>query len=358
MKIKINEPIKPMLVAEVGVSDKLYLDVLRKHGGKSLVEVKYDGYRIQVHKGSGITLFTRNLNHLNPEVFPELESCFDKLPEGIYDGELVGQAGGIEGFTAVKKRVRGELESDLVYDWPLEIKFFDVMYAEGRSMMEFPLTERREKLEEYISNVSEQTLIYNSEELEEKFKDVTNSGLEGLVCKDPNSQYKPGARTRDWIKLKKFLTLDLTVLGVYQGEGKASQLPFAALLLGTKNGGRYETITKVGISNLFSIEQIDKRLMERGAYVNEVPENVILSREIRKKAYSRKIPFKYVIPSRSVVIETEAMNVTRSENWHSCGLTDKAYSLRIPKVLRVRTDKKIADTTTTSQIKEIYGDDK
>lgn len=357
MEIKINEPINPMLVAEIGASDKVYSDILDKHDGKSLVEVKYDGYRIQVHKSSSIKLFTRTLNSLNPEVFPELADCLSKLPRGIYDGELVGQAGGIEGFTAVKKRVRGELEADLVDDWPIEIRFFDVMYAEGRSTMELPLTERRKKLEGYISCVSEQNLIYTSEDLEKRFNDVTNSGLEGLVCKDPASQYNPGARTKDWIKLKKFLTLDLTVLGIYQGEGKASRLPFAALLLGTNNYGRYETITKVGISNVDLINQIDESLRKNNAYSFEVPENVILSQEIKKKTYARKIPFKYAIPSKSVVVEVEAMNVTRSKNWHSCGLTDKAYSLRIPRVIMLRPDKTIDETTTTSQVAEIYGDD-
>ena len=347
-----------MLVAEFGASDRVYDDVLKKHGGKSLVAVKYDGYRVQVHKSSGIKLFTRNLNYMNPYAFPELESSFAKLPKGIYDGELVGEAGGIKGFNAVKRRVRDEVpEDDLVDDWPLEIRFFDVMYAEGHSTMELPLTERRKKLEGYVSNVSEQALIYNSEDLEEKFLEVTNSGLEGLVCKDPSSQYKPGTRTRDWIKLKKFLILDLTLLGVYHGKGKASKLPFAALLLGTKNGRAYETITKVGISNQALIQQIDRTLRNNDAYSNEVPENVLISKAINKKTYSRKVPARYIIPSRSIVIETGAMNVTKSENWHSCGLTDKAYSLRIPKVLRVRTDKGVADTTTTSQIKEIYGDD-
>ncbi len=355
--MKINEPIEPMLVAEIGASDKVYSDILDKHGGKSLVEVKYDGYRIQVHKGLGIKLFTRTLNPLNPGVFPELDDCLNKLPRGIYDGELVGTVGGIEGFKAVKKRVRDDLEVDLVADWPLEIRFFDVLYAEGRSMMEFPLTERRKKLQEYVSNVSEQYSIYDAEDLEEKFTEVTDSGLEGLVCKNPESLYKPGARTKDWIKLKKFLTLDLTLLGVYQGEGRASRLPFAALLLGTKNGRTYETITKVGISNATLIQQIDKTLRNNDAYSNAVPENVLISKEINRKTYARKIPAKYVIPSRSLVIEIEAMNVTRSENWHSCGLTDKAYSLRIPKIIRVRTDKGVTDTTTTSQIKEIYGDD-
>jgi len=217
-----------------------------------------------------------------------------------------------------------------------------------------PLSYRREILENYCENVSLQTYFSEGEELERYFNGVVERGLEGLVCKNPDSKYQFGARNNNWIKLKKFLSLDLAVLGVYQGEGKAASLPFAALVLGAKNGEKYETITKVGISNKQLIEQIDS--MIGGHYLDEADERSVFSDRIHSRTYARKKPARYVSANSNVVVEVEAMNVTRSKNWHTCGLDEgKAYSLRIPRIIRVRDDKSSLDCNTMQQIREIYG---
>ncbi|MBI2046672.1 hypothetical protein HYT26_00715 [Candidatus Pacearchaeota archaeon] len=140
---------------------------------------------------------------------------------------------------------------------------------------------------------------------------------------------------------------------MYKGEGKAAELPFAALLLGTRNNEEYETITKVGISNKEMICSLHERI--QAGYTNMPPKGVLFSEEIKKKAYARKIPFCYVNPEKSAVVEVEALNVTRSKNWHSCGLDNsEAYSMRIPIVKRIRDDKGIEDSTTTGQVAGIY----
>ena len=117
----IGEAIEPMLVYESAGKDK-YADIIKRHGGSTLAEIKYDGYRVQVHKGKELSLFTRNLNTLNARVFPDVTKNLENLPAGIYDGELVGHGTSIEGFNAVKKRVRSELDNSLVEHFPLDIR--------------------------------------------------------------------------------------------------------------------------------------------------------------------------------------------------------------------------------------------
>ena len=353
-KLTIGKPVELMKVAESTTSEGRFREVIEGHRGRTFAEVKSDGYRIQVHKNGELAFFTGNLNPLNIEAYPDVLRQLRGIPSGIWDGELVGVEGGLKGFNAVKTRKRQSLYPNLVRKYPLEIRFFDVLNLEGESLTELPLYERRRILENHAENVSSQWQITSPDDLEQKFKEVTDGwGLEGLVCKNPDSQYLIGARTRDWIKLKKFLTLDLVVLGIYKGEGKAAKLPFAALLLGTINGDRYETLTKVGISNRELIGKIEEGL--DGGYSSEVPANVVISDSIDKAVYRRKVPFFYVCPESSVVVEVETMNVTKSNNWHSCGLEDKkAYSLRISKVMRYREDKRPIDATTTQQIRELY----
>jgi DNA ligase 1 len=353
MKLEIGKPIEPMLVSESGTDDKKYGKIIKKHGGKTLAEIKYDGYRIQVHKNSGLWLFTRNLNLLRPEVFPDLTGTLRKLPNGIYDGELVGYGKSLEGFNSVKKRVRDELDSKLVEEYPLQIRFFDVLMLGKHEQITKNLVERRKTLEDNVENVSEQFEFNNADDLKSKFDLVTGMGAEGLVCKNPDSVYQIGKRNKDWIKLKNFLTLDLVVLGIYKGEGKASELPFAAVLLGTRNNRKYETITKVGIQNREMIYSIYNKIKDFST--TNVPGSVIISEAMANKTYARKVPYCYIHPEKSAVLEVQALNVTKSKNWHSCGLDNgKAYSLRIPIVRGIRNDKRIEDCTTSDQINDIY----
>ena len=355
-RIIIGQPIKPMLVLESGNTASRYASIIDSHNGTSHVQVKSDGHRVQIHKNHDLALFTRNLNSLNPEAYPDVVQQLANLPQGVYDGELVGLEDGIKGFEAVKKRKKKSLDRDLVKQYPLQVKFFDVMHLEGSDLIDQPLYQRRQTLCDHVANVSEQWEIDDSQELERRFIETTDKDkLEGLVCKNPNSNYLIGQRTKDWVKLKKFINLDLVVLGIYKGQGKAAKLPFASLLLGTKENGFYETITKVGIAKKDVISQIDEAIS--GAYCDAIPTNVRISSAIYKKAYDRKIPFKYVNPNRSCIVEVDAMGITRSENWHSCGYTDKkAFSLRIPIAQRYRGDKSVSDVATSSLVSSLYAE--
>jgi ATP-dependent DNA ligase len=353
--MKIGTPIKPMGVAEYGKDKKRFSQILNYHNGKTLSEIKYNGYRMQIHKLSknpqDIKLFTKN-SELDPLLFPDLQKYIPN-EAGIYDAELVGFGNKREQLDAMSNRTGSMINEYLLEKYPLQLRFFDILQIKDEELINLQLTERRKILENYVGNVSEQKVIFSPEDLEDRFNQTTGAELEGLVCKDPNSLYLPGAKTKSWIKIKNFISVDLVVLGIYQGEGKASKLPFAALLTGTKNKDNYETICKIGISNRDLIGQIQEKI--KYGLTKEVPENIILSNALERKTFERKVPMTYVKPENSVILEVEALNVTRSKNWHSCGLKDeKAYSLLIAHPQRVREDKNIRDCTTTQEIELMY----
>lgn len=353
VELKIGLPVEPMLVSEIN-SDSRYEEVIRLHKGHTYAEVKSDGNRIQVHKmGDEVKLFSRSLQEMNPAVFLELGDIFKQIPCGIYDGEIVGVEDGIKGFNSIQARRTKTLDIEKVRKHPLQLKFFDILRLEDKTLISYPLTERRDILEKNVENTSKQWPINCGSDLEDRYEKVIGEDLEGLVCKDPNSRYLVGKRTKDWIKIKKFITFDLIVLGVYKGEGKAEQLPFASLLLGTRKNRYYETIVKVRVSNKELIDEIDSKIKKW--YVSKSPDNLIVSDKILKQQYERKRPLYYVKPEQSAVVEVSAMNVTFSDNWHSCGLSnDKAYSLRIPVVQRYRDDKTPLNCASTEDIKKIY----
>jgi ATP-dependent DNA ligase len=353
--MKIGKPIEPMLVAESGADEGKFAKIVKKHGGKTFAEIKYDGYRMQVHKSGldKIRMFTSGLNELNPELFPDLRKQFAELPLGIFDSELVGFGTNREQFEAVQNRMNSKTDKSLVKRYPLQLRFFDVMQIENKPVMEVPLYERRKILENHASNISDQFVFDSGDSLRGKFEEVVDENLEGLVCKNPGSIYVPGSRSQDWIKLKNFSTFDLVVLGLYHGEGKTADWPFAAVLLGTKNNQNYETLVKLGIMNKKIVDEI-YGLVKPGLS-EKVPANLVLSPELSKKTYARKIPYTFVMPEKSSIIEVKALNISRSENWSSCGLENgEAYSLRIASFNRIRYDKTPGKATTTQQIKELY----
>ncbi len=349
-------PIEPMLAKKL--SDKK-LGRIFKNQKDSVAEVKYDGFRIQIHTDDEIQLYTRNMNPIDPRHFPELIKPLSKMPQGIWDGEIYGKGSRKEGFQTIQKRFRADNSAELAEAYPLQIRLFDCMCIENYMIMDSSFKERSRVLEkislpEGIMK-AEQFQVADESQLQSVYDEVIGKGLEGLVVKDTTGLYIPGGRGYEWVKLKEFETYDLVIMGLYKGEGKLGELPFAGVVVGTKNAeGKYETITKVGLTSEDKVREIYSKVKDK--IIGYAPENSVFSEELKKKSWKRKVPFAYINPEDSIVLEVEAQDVTRSKNWHTCGIEDGlAFSLRIPSVVGLRYDKSSSDCTTTEQVKEIYG---
>ncbi|MBU0666672.1 MAG: hypothetical protein ABIC91_03465 [Nanoarchaeota archaeon] len=340
--------------------DELYEHVLREHEGATFAEIKEDGYRMQIHKqGDKIVTFTKQMNEFVLDLFPELMSSLKKLPDCILDAELIGdQKVGIKGFKNVQKRFRSKLgsekiseylQSGLLEEFPLSIKVFDTLYWEGKSQLNKPLVSRREITEKiYESKIkpSEKKEFGTKEELGNWFEELVQQNYEGIVCKKPTSLYVPGAKTTDWIKLKRTETADLAIIGVYLSNNQISQILCAAYNPEKK---RYETLAKVNAKREGQNKELETLL--EGKLTTEVPRNVFLHPKFDKN----KLPDYFVEPDKSTVVEVVSMNVLRGKNKHSCDFDgEKSYSMRIAWLKRIRYDKGISQVTTTKDIIQIY----
>src|SRR5262249_8562660 len=134
-------------------------------------------------------------------------------------------------FLELQKRLgRKTLPSDLLKAVPVAVIVFDVLYADGRVLINEPLSLRREILASIEFGSREvrrarSRLMREVALLDDEFDASRARGNEGLMVKSPASLYKPGRRGRDWLKIKRALaSLDVVVTAVEVGNGRRSHV--------------------------------------------------------------------------------------------------------------------------------------
>ncbi len=211
-----------------------------------LFEVKWDGYRVEaVIREDRVELFTRNGNDAAP-YFPRLLSptTWIDAREAIVDGEVVAlDDEGRPDFSLLQERISegrgGRATVPLVY------QAFDLLYLDGRSLLDVPLEERKRLLElvlrpsgrvRYASHLNGEGIAF--------FDAVKAQGLEGMVAKRRRSRYEPGKRVTTWLKVKARPEQELVVGGWTPGAGSAKDL--GAVVVGVYEGAQLRFAGKVG----------------------------------------------------------------------------------------------------------------
>ncbi len=198
-----------------------------------LFEVKWDGYRLQAHVRDGkVRTFTRNGKD-GDTYFPRMlaPATWIAAGEAIVDGEVVAiGANGLPDFSLLQERIGvkgsdGRAAPDLVY------QVFDLLYLDGRSLLQVPLEDRKRLLRSVIRENARVRFASHVETEGVAFLEACAAqGLEGAIAKHRRSRYEPGARSRAWLKLKIRPEQELVVGGWTPGEGTARDL--GALVVG------------------------------------------------------------------------------------------------------------------------------
>jgi bifunctional non-homologous end joining protein LigD len=165
-------------------------------GERWIHEIKFDGYRVQVHlANTEVKVFTRrgyDWTHRFKEIASD--AWHTGAGSAIIDGEVVApSADGTTDFSVLQNELKGRSTK-------IVMVAFDLLYLNGYDLRKLPLTQRKALLKKTI----DKTDIQCSESFEvdgrEMFKHACKTGLEGVVSKVRDRHYSSG-RSNDWVKV-------------------------------------------------------------------------------------------------------------------------------------------------------------
>jgi DNA ligase-1 len=355
-------------------------DVAGTLAGRAYVaEDKLDGIRAQVHKAGGtgeaarVAIYTRTMDRAD-ESFPDVVEQVSKLPgDVLLDGEIVPYANGqVLPFGQLQKRLgRKSPPVAVVRDNPCAFVAFDVLYQDGRLLMDEPLTARRPALEAACAAAGVPTLpqtpVTTQAEIEAIFGAARDRRNEGIILKDPASAYAPGRRGKIWLKLKTHLpTLDCVVTAAETGHGKRrnslSDYTFAVwdgepaaaepaavaeagvvVDTGPAAGPATPAVAGKGDRAAGAAKLVNIGKAFSGVTDEEIAKLTTLFTELTVAQFGR---VRQVTPQ--VVLEIAFDQIQKSGR-HASG-----YALRFPRIKRVRWDKRPEDADRLARVAEIY----
>ena len=315
------------------------------------IEDKFDGIRAQAHVSNGrVAIYSRTLDEISHR-FPETHDALINLPtDAILDGELVPSlAGKILPFAELQKRLgRKTVSDELLAQTPVAFVAYDVLYADGKILLDEPLSERRRILETLVRTANGQdnpdandgsgalrlsrALLANDVSLlDAEFDRARERGNEGLMVKDPRSLYKPGRRGREWLKIKRALaTLDVVVTSVEVGHGRRRHL-LSDFTFAVRRSETDDELLNVGkaYSGLTDVELAGLTEWFRAHTVQEFAHGRVRTVE------------------PEIVLEVTFDRVQESKR-HKSG-----FALRFPRILRLREDKTVAEIDTLASVRAL-----
>jgi DNA ligase 4 len=359
-------PFAPQLSKRIDEHEKIPDEV----GNNSFwIETKLDGERMQMHyQGGRFEWWSRNTkdytsmyggNWNEGSLVPKLEGVLtSQVQSCVLDGEMLAfntESKSFEPFGSLKTASNeAVLLQENAVRHPCFV-VFDIVYFNGQSLIDEPLTQRYQYLEKVLSKSTEYMQLL-PHQIGNNLVDVMNAldermekGEEGLIIKNPNSIYVPNERQNS-VKLKaEYISelsddLDLVIVGGYFGQGRHRGGTLGSFLCAIRDDSNpephYISFCKFGSG--FQIADLPKiSLFEQGNWKRYSPD---IELPWFTHVKGKENPDFYIEPQHSQVVQIRGSEIVPSVTFGA------GYTLRFPRFVRLRPDKGYLDVMNKTEL--------
>ncbi|KAJ9141313.1 hypothetical protein P3X46_031861 [Hevea brasiliensis] len=367
--IEVGKAVRPQLAMRVSDAHSAWKKL---HGKDVVLECKFDGDRIQIHKnGPEVHYFSRNfLDHSEyGHGMSDLIIQNVLVDRCILDGEMLVWDSSLNRFAEfgsnqeIAKAAKDGLDSDR----QLCYVAFDILYVGDTSVIHQSLRERHDLLRKFVRPLKGRLEIlvpdgglndhrlpgeppcsliaYNVNDVERFFEETVKNRDEGIIIKDLGSKWEPSDRSGKWLKMKpEYIQaasdLDVLIIGGYYGSGR--------------HGGEVAQFL-VGLAELPAPNTYPRRFISFCRVGTGLSDDELAAVVTKLKPYFRKYeypkkgpPSFYHVTNNSkerpdVWIESPEksiiLSITSDIRTISSEVFAAPYSLRFPRIDRVRYDK-------------------
>lgn len=346
IRLEPGKPIKVMLYPKAENVE----DGFDRCNKPAACELKYDGFRLQIHKNNNdIKLFTRRLEDVTRQ-FPDVIEIVKqgiKADRYIIDTEAIGIDPKTKRhipFQNISQRIKRKYDiHKLAKEVPVIVNVFDIMLLENENTIKKPFSERRALIKSIVEEIpdklclAEQLITDDMQKAEEFYQYALSGGYEGVMMKALDKPYTPGKRVGSGVKIKPVMeTVDLVIVGAEWGEGKRANWLSSFDIACVDEDGSLLEVGKVSTGF--------KEVSEEGTSFDQITEM------LRPLIISEK--GKHVKVKPRIIIEVSYEEIQKSPTYNS------GFALRFPRLVRLRDDRGIEDASTIEMVKEFYENQK
>ena len=323
-------PLSPML-AEIAADFDV---ILAAHGGRTALEYKYDGARIQLHRdGDRVAIWTRGFSEVTASLPDVVEIARRDLRGApfILDGEVVAldPAGRPLPFQELMRRFRRvHGVAALAREMPLALCLFDCLVAEGRPLVDASYERRWDALAAVTGGryLTERVIVESVGAGRAFFAQALAAGHEGVMAKDLAGPYEPGSRGKRWFKLKEAQTVDCVIVAVDRGSGRRAGW-LSNYHLAVRDGDGFADVGKTfkGLT-----DQQFREMTER-----------LWALAVADDGYTVRV-------RPEVVVEIAYNEIQKSPTYPS------GFALRFARITHLRDDKVPGQATTLDELRALY----
>ncbi|OUM65359.1 hypothetical protein PIROE2DRAFT_7658 [Piromyces sp. E2] len=364
--LSVFHPFQPMLCERIPINN--CLKVLNT--SVFYIENKLDGERIQLHMKNGefqywsrkATQYTNAYGNNKNEgsLTPFIHDVFNpSINECILDGEMLVYDPNIDDFLPF-----GSLKTAILDQSDEKMKrrpcfvIFDVLYINGKCLINQPMVNRIKLLPEIMKEKYGYIMFHKREEAKttndiiKALEKVIELHGEGLVIKDPNSTYELGTRSKRWIKIKPEYVnslcdeLDVLIVGGYYGNGyrRGRISHFLCAVLKDKVDNEEQ--------NKNNDDNEEDNYSDNDNDNNDLPHFVSFCKfgsgySLNELEGKKDMPDVYIQPDHSQIVQLKATEIVPSVSY-SAGVT-----LRFPRFEKIREDKTYKDCLTLKELVQL-----